>query len=611
MKAVQLLIDSLLPADLRDPSRVYDAKSIGSLMSSIARDYPDRYEELSQKISDIGRKASYWQGETLTLSDLKPVLDKGAVFAKMDAEIAAAKKEATSPEDFEQERLKIWIRYSDDLEKLTHRAALKAGNNLAYSVMSGARGKPAQLKAMLTTPGLFSDYKGGTIPIFVRHSYGEGLRPAEYLASTFGARKAVISTKSSTAKGGDFGKISVQATAPLVVTAKDCGVYNGIELPTADPSARGRVLARDAGDLKAGTILDKSALSHLHAQKIDEVITRSVLTCQAPEGVCAKCCGQWAGKFPHIGQSVGITSAQSIGEPITQSALNEKHTAGMTSGKREFSGFDVISQFAASPETFPDRAAVAEQDGKVTKVEKAPQGGHFVFVGDEKHYVLPNYDVMVKPGDLVEAGDQLSDGLVDPGDVVRLRGLGEGRKYYTERLSRILSDSGMPADRRNVEMMARASLNHVVIDDPDGSGDYLPDDVANYSRLSTKYVPPVTAKGYKPLEAVGKYLQSPALHYTIGTRITPRIAEHLEAKFGPVIADDTEPGFHPDMSNLRTASQASDDWMAKLHTSYLRKNLSESAMRGEDTAISGNVHFAPPLAHGVGFGDHVEETGRF
>ena len=216
----------------------------------------------------------------------------------------------------------------------------------------------------------------------------------------------------------------------------------------------------------------------------------------------------------------------------------------------------------------------------------------------------------MKPGDKVEAGDVMSEGLADPGDITRLRGLGEGRMYYTERLQKILGDSGMPADRRNVEMLARAALNHVTIDDPDGVGDYLPDDNANYNRVAATYSPPATAKAHKPQDAIGKYLQIPALHYTIGTRITPRIAKHLE-KFGDVMVDDTEPGFRPEMSNLRTASQAGDDWMSKLHTSFLRRNLSDSAIRGEDAQFRDNVHFAGPLAHGQDFGQNIDTTGKF
>jgi hypothetical protein len=999
MKAVQLLIDSELPEDLRDPTRSYDSKSIGNLMRDIARKYPDRYEDLAKKLTDVGRLASYHQGETLTLDDLKPVLNKAAVLKQMDAEVAQAKKESSSQEDFENTRIGIWTHYSDMLEHSTQKAALAQGNNLAYSVASGARGKPPQLKAMLTTPGLFSDYRGNTIPLFVRHSFGEGLRPYEYLASTAGTRRAVISTKSATARGGDFGKIAVQAAAPIVITTKDCGVHNGIELPVDDSSLRGRVLARDTDGVKAGQVLDAHTIAALRNDKVKSVIARSSLTCQAKEGICAKCAGQWAGKFPDIGSSVGVTDAQAIGEPITQMALNEKHcltsgtmvrmadyttksiesiqpgdwvlgsdgagrtcpvrvvalydrgvqqayryhfrfgatkrifsigstdqhlalvnikttgqksdaengklqvrkigekrgnfaliqptefigdtgtpepfalllglllgdgcytesvstvnftchdpsllketaaymaalnlkwspntnhgyyrpaqitqapltrntlgqfdqlgprnpaliklhelgmwgryahektipvaayqwdnnsvanliagifctdgsickakqkngkkmttisfasasrtmltqirdllawrfciytseitkthsiggsfkhdqwaftitrdvevkrfiasvplhgvkrakakawfidtyferadifyrckrqnsstedlglqqtwdievdspdnlfvlesgaivhnSAGMASGKREFSGFDVISQFTASPETFPDRAAVAEHDGKVTSVEEAPQGGHYVKVNDTPHYVMPGYAVTAKAGDKVEAGDPLSDGLVDPGDVIRLRGLGEGRDYYVKRLQKILGDSGMPADRRNVEMLARAALNHVVVEDPEGVGDYLPDDVASYARISQTYTPPKSARTQNPTEAVGQYLHAPALHYTIGTRITPRIAEHLKKTGYDVVASEEEPGFRPEMTNLRTASQHAPGWLEKQHTSYLRQNLSDDAMRGRDTDIASNVHFAPRLAVGADFGNNIETTGKF
>lgn len=612
MKAIQLLINSELPEDLRDSSRSYDTKSVSELMREVAKKYPEKYVDISQKLSDIGRNASFYQGETLTLSDLRPVLDKDAILAKMDAEVDAARGEALDDDDFKQSRLKVWIKYSDMLEKQTQKAALAKGNNLAYSVVSGARGKPPQLKAMLTTPGLFEDYKGNTVPLFVRRSFGQGLRPYEYLASTAGTRKSVIATKSSTARGGDLSKIMVQATAPLVVTEKDCGVSNGIKLPMDDPSIRGRVLARGAKDAETGSVLDSRTIADLKNQDEASVIVRSPLTCQAAEGVCSKCMGRWAGKFPKIGDSVGITAAQSIGEPVTQMALNTKHQAGMSSGKKEFSGFDVISQFTASPETFPDRASVAEEDGVVTKVEKASQGGHYIFVNDKSHYVLPGYDITAKPGDKVEAGDALSDGLVDPGDIVRLRGLGEGRNYYVNRLQKILGDSGMPADRRNVEMLARAALNHVVVEDPDGVGDYLPDDVASYSRLTRTYTPPENAKASSAADAVGRYLQAPALHYSIGTRITPRIGKDLaESGFDNILSSDDAPGFRPDMTNLRTASHYQDDWLAAQHTSYLRKQLNQDATRGVDTNIKDNIHFAPRLAVGAGFGDKVETTGKF
>lgn len=612
MKAVQLLVNSHLPPDLRDYTRPLDAKNIGRLMADVARNHPDKYEEISKAVSDIGRNASYNQGETLHLGDLLPVIDREEIFQRMDAELDEARK--ADPDKFETSRLKIWQKYSDLIEKEAMKSALAKGNNLAYSVASGARGKPPQLKAMIATPGLYTDYKDNVIPLFVRHSFADGLRPAEYLAGAFGARKSVVSTKSATARGGDWSKQAVQTTANLIVTSKDCRTNRGILLPADDSSMRGRVLATETAGLPAGTMVDKRVLQHFQKKGVKKVVVRSAMTCDQHEGICAKCVGGFyeGGKLPKIGDAVGITGSQSLGEPITQGALNVKHQGGQAKGKREYAGFDVINQIAQSPETFPDRATVSELDGTVQDVQDAPQGGKYIFVDGEKHYVPQGYEIMVRPGDRVEAGDQLSDGIVDPGDIVRLRGLGEGRKFFAERLKKAMDDSGMDSDLRNTEILARSAIDHVVVEDPEGIGDFLPDDVVSYNTLQRKYVPPADTKALKAREAHGKYLQSPVLHYSIGTRITPRIASTLEeAGIRDVRVTDTSPALRPEMSRLRTAAHSNPDWLASMHTSYLKDQLSYAAVRGDTTDVRENTHFAPRLAIGTGFGKNVRETGKF
>ena len=292
---------------------------------------------------------------------------------------------------------------------------------------------------------------------------------------------------------------------------------------------------------------------------------------------------------------------------------NTKHTGGASQGaKRVFSGFDVINRFVQAPEDFPDRAVVAKQDGMVSKVEEAPQGGHFVYVGQDKHYIPAGYPVIVKNGDKLEAGDQLSEGLVDAGDIVELRGIGEGRRYYADRLKQILDDSGMPADRRNTEILARAALNHIQMEDADDDAPFLPDDVISYQQMSRHYTPPEDTVRESTSKAVGKYLQQPVLHYTIGTRITPNVIKRMEeAGKKEVYTSASAPNFSPSMVRLRTASHANRDWMAGMHTSYLKKNLAESAIRGDDTNIQENIHFAPRLAIGEGFAKNIEETGKF
>jgi hypothetical protein len=248
----------------------------------------------------------------------------------------------------------------------------------------------------------------------------------------------------------------------------------------------------------------------------------------------------------------------------------------------------------------------------VTAIREAPQGGHYVSVDSVSHFVLPGFELMVNPGDTVEAGDQLADGLINPSDIVRLRGLGEGRRYYADRLEKILQDSGQPPDRRNVELIARATVDHLRIDDADEDSDFLPDDLVREADYMQSYKQPDDTADTPLHKATGLYLQQPVLHFTVGTRITPKIAERMR-KVGAtnVFASPTAPPFTPDMQRLRTASHSDKDWMASLSTSYLGKQMTQSAERGDETDLESNYHYAPRLAFGVGFGEDIERTGKF
>ena len=610
MKAVHLLVNSVLPPDLRNNDQTYDIKSLNKILHAVAFKHPDQFADVEKKISDIGRKASYYQGETITLNDLTAPFDRTPYFQEMEAAIKALPKN----KDFESNRIAIMQKYNDLIEKANAKSSLEQRNNIAMSVLSGARGKGAQLKAMVATPGTFSDYKGRVVPVFSKESFAEGVRPAVFLASTNGARASVVSTKSSTAKGGDLAKQLASSSADLVVRKEDCGTANGIELPVDDASMRGRVLAKDAYGLKAGTVIGRTELDKLKKAGADSIVVRSPQTCGVSNGLCAHCVGRFynGSKMPKVGDSIGLLASSTVGEPITQMALSAKHTAGMSTGKKSYSGLGTIIQFTQSPEAFKDRGAVSELDGKVTSVEEAPQGGMFVTVGDKKHYVLPGHEVYVKPGDTVEAGDQLAEGLVDPEDIVRLKGLGEGKLYYAERLHQMLQDSGAGTDRRNTEVLARGAIRHIKITDPEGMGSYLPDDVIDYNAAQSTYKAPETAKEVTPKEAVGKYLQKPYLHYTVGTRVTPSVAKKLaKNKYDSLLVDDTAPGFEPHMVRLRTASHTNPDWMASLATSSIAKQLNEGATRGDDTNIISNPDFRPRLAVGENFGKNVSTTGEF
>lgn len=611
MKAVNLLVDDALPEELKGAAGSLSAKEMDALMARMAKAYPELYAAVTKRLGDIGRNASYYQGETISLSDLFPVVDKQVVFDEMDAQVAAL--DPNDP-DFGAKRLEIWQKASDALEKATLDAAVANDNGIANAVASGAKGKAGQLKMMLTTPAMYTDAKGNVIPKFVRRSFSEGIRPADFLASTYGARAAVLSTKRATAAGGDLGKQMVAAAADLVVTKKDCGTSNGIDLSADDPSLKGRVLAKDVAGIPAGTVLDKEELARIRQKKPSNVIVRSALTCENGEGLCSNCVGKFYNReFPKIGDAVGMIAGQSISEPITQNALNVKHSGGAAKGGRKtFSGFDVVNQIFQSPKNFPHRAAVSELEGIVKSVDDAPQGGRYITVGDKKHYVLPGMDVSVKVGQHVEAGDQLSDGIVDASDVVRLRGLGSGRRYFSDRVRQALEDSGLWADARNVEIVSRNAINHAKILDDEGLPGMLPDDLVSYNRFASKYIPAVGTTKVPTKNAVGKYLQVPALHYSVGTKLTNKMVKRLEdTGSSELYVADKEPQYEPLMNRLRTSTQTNPDWLARQHSSFLKKHLSDAAVRGEDADTQSNIHFAPRLAVGKDFGKNVSTEGRF
>lgn len=617
MRAVDFAVTQILPEDLRRDTYDLGKTGLATLMADVASKHPDRFPEIVQKLGDLGRRAAWLQGYTTSGDDTKQVIDTRKYYAQMDAELDDLRKQKLDPAEFDDQRADIFVRYSDIIEKKTMAAALKNRNAFALAVASGARGNASHVKAILSTPGVFQDSKGRTIPLFVRNSFGDGVRPAETLAGTYGARTSVVSTKKATAKGGDLLKIMTQSTLNYNIAEKDCGVKNGISMLPTDASLSGRVLGRPAGDIPAGTIIDRQLLSRLQRQG-KPVVVRSAMTCRARHGLCASCVGLQAdGSFPNVGDSVGVTAAQAIGEPIVQGALNVKHTGGMARGQKSFAGLNYITQFLQVPEEFQDRATVAEVEGTVDKIEDAPQGGTYITVGDERHFALPDFAPTVKVGQRVELGEPLSEGLINPADVVRLRGLGEGRKYYATRLAQMLSDSGQTPDARNVEILSRAALDSYLIEDPDEDDPWMPDDLVREADLLEHYKPDRDSADMPLGKAGGKYLQSPVLHFTVGTKLTPSmINEMRDSGVERIPVSPNAPRFRPEMKRLRVAAHDSDDWLASLGTSYLSGQMRTSLERGDETNIAENYHYGPRLAFGAdagkgGFGENIEQTGKF
>lgn len=600
----QVIINEALPEDLRNYGRTLTKNEADSVLGEVARRYPDRYKEVSHRLMQSGRHAAFEEGTTLRLSDIISPIDKAPLLKHvLDQEKRIAADRTSTDDDKDDAREELYHTVHGALKKMTYDETLKRENPLALQVLAKARGSQDQLASLMTTPGVYQDSQGKTIPIFIRRSYAEGLDPHEYYAASFGARLGVVSTKQGTRQAGYLGKLMAAATIDSVVTEDDCGTPYGIPVPADDSDNVGSLLARDTDGMPAGTVLTQSVLAKL-SSKNKEIMVRSPMTCGSHKGVCRRCVGlREDGKFAPIGYNIGLNASSALAEQLAQNSLNVKHSGRKNKGTSvDPAGFPVVKNLATVPSTFPDKATAAEVEGTVDSIVDAPQGGKLVTIGGQEHYVSADADIRVKEGDTVEAGDALSSGILNPSDVVRLKGIGEGRRYFASRMTKAFRDSGYGINRRNVEVLSRSLINHVQIDDPEAAGQHLQGDVVTYNDWQYGYKPRNDAQTLTAKKAIGQYMETPVLHYTTGTRVTKNVAQQLDA-FGVnnVLVHRNPVGVAPTMVSVVNTPEYGNDWMARLGSSYLEKRLLEDVHRGS----SSNVHSLNPIpgiAKGTEFG---------
>lgn len=288
---------------------------------------------------------------------------------------------------------------------------------------------------------------------------------------------------------------------------------------------------------------------------------------------------------------------------------NTKHSSGVSQGKGKvddgdtYAGFDIIDNLFQIPKEFPHRAAVSTVSGTVESVEPAPQGGWNIVVDGKTHYAISETRPRCKVGDYVEAGDQLSTGLMNPADVVKYKGIGEGRRYLMNRATKAYRDSGYAVNRRNMEVLVRGFLDNVRIGGNEGLGNYLPDDVVSYSELAGSYAPRKDSAMRSVSSAVGSYLEEPVMHYTIGTRVTRNVAKQLKRHgHENIFVNDNPPGFEPEATPLKLISRNEKDWVDQLGGTYLKSNILNAAHRG----ATSEIHSLQPehaVARGVELGN--------
>jgi len=617
----QLLVNRALPEDLRDWNRVLDKGGIKQLLQEVAKKHPDKYREVAKALSDVGRDAAYSSGgQSFGLRHLRAAPAAAQMRLRMHKRLSEIYSDPQlSQEAREKKVIQVAAEEQKKLVDDVMKQAKDSGNPLADQVESGARGNAHNLNSLLGADLLYTNHKGDPVAIPVMRSYSQGLRPAEYYAGTFGARKGIIDLQQATADAGYLAKQLRAATHRLLVSeVDDEQEYDeqrprGLPVSTGDVDSEGALLSKAVGGYKRNTVLTPKILKDLRNQGVEDILVRSpTVGGPADGGIYARDAGvRERGQLAPIGDYAGIAAADALAEPVTQSAISSKHSGGVAGAEaKAIGGFAAINQLAQVPKKFRGGATHTEVDGKVGGIQAAPQGGTFVLVNGKKHYVPQGLELKIKRGDEVEAGDVLSEGLPNPATVVRHKGVGEGRRYFVDVFRDTLHDANVGSDRRNIELLARGLINHVrLTDELTDDSAYVPDDVVPYQTLERAWQAREGTRTMNPSAAKGRYLEKPVLHYTIGTKVRPSVVKRLE-QFGVQNVDvhDDEPPFVAEQIRAMSNVQQDPDWMTRMLGGNQEKSLLSGAHRGAVSDASG-TSFVAPLAQAKDFGRSGKSKG--
>jgi DNA-directed RNA polymerase subunit beta' len=377
--------------------------------------------------------------------------------------------------------------------------SLPQSNPLWQMIFSGARGNMLQLRQIAAIRGLVANPKGEIIPRPIKSSYREGLTVLEYFISTHGARKGLADTALRTADSGYLTRRLVDVSQDVIIREEDCGTDRGISMAIGqhvdghlvahehvETGVHARTLADDVTDQQGNVVVARGAdlnsimVDQIVAAGVDTVRVRSVLTCESKLGVCAACYGRSlpTGKTVDIGEAVGIIAAQSIGEPGTQLTMRTFHTGGVA-------GDDITQGLPRVQEIFEARvpkgkAPIAESPGRV-RIEDGDRSRKIIIVpddgSDEIVHDKISKRVRLRPGVVdgahVEVGEKLTEGTIDPHELLRIMGPRAVQVHLTHEVQEVYRSQGVMIHDKHIEIIIRQMLKRVTVIDS-GATEFLP-----------------------------------------------------------------------------------------------------------------------------------------
>ena len=459
--------------------------------------------EVLDYIKAMGYKYSTRASMTVSISDMTVPAKKPQMLAEAEATVEKIMKNFRRGLITEEERYKevveTWKKTDEELTDALL-SGLNKYNNIFMMADSGARGSNQQIKQLEGMRGLMADTSGRTIELPIKSNFREGLDVLEYFISAHGARKGMSDTALRTADSGYLTRRLVDVSQELIVREVDCsenraeipGMYveafmdGKEEIESLKSRITGRYLAEDIVDPATGEVV--VAANHMVTPKrasaivktgVDRVKIRTILTCRSHSGICAKCYGanMATGQAVQVGEAVGIIAAQSIGEPGTQLTMRTFHSGGVA-------GDDITQGLPRVEELFEARkpkglAIIAEGAGVVSIRDEKKKREVIITnseTGEAKNYLIP-FNSRIKPeiedGKYIEAGDELTEGSVNPHDILKIKGVRAVQDYILREVQRVYRLQGVDINDKHVEVIVRQMLKKVRIETP-GDSEYLP-----------------------------------------------------------------------------------------------------------------------------------------
>ena len=485
--------------------------------------------ETLDDIKAIGYKYSTRAAMTVSISDMTVPASKPQLIADAQATVDKIAKNFRHGLITEEERYKEVIetwKKADD--QLTHDllTGLDKYNNIFMMADSGARGSDKQIKQLAGMRGLMADTTGHTIELPIKSNFREGLDVLEYFISAHGARKGMSDTALRTADSGYLTRRLVDVSQDLIIREGDC--CEGKDIPYMEIKAftdgnetiegleerlTGRFIAETITDPDTGEVVVKA--NHMCTPKRaaavmkvlkklgrDSVKIRTVLSCKSHIGVCAKCYGanMATGQAVQVGEAVGIIAAQSIGEPGTQLTMRTFHSGGVAGG-------DITQGLPRVEELFearkPKGLAIISEFGGVVNIKDTKRKREIIVTdfetGNSKTYLIPyGSRIKVTEGQVIEAGDELTEGSVNPHDILKIKGVRAVQDYMIQEVQRVYRLQGVEINDKHVEVIVRQMLKKIRVEES-GDSDVLPGvsmDVLDFNDMNEALI----AEGKRPAE---------------------------------------------------------------------------------------------------------------